>query len=164
MSGPCPARPKSVSHVRWPSSSVRWGASPRAQSERAAKLTPPNKVGLSKDTLFLESKSGEEVASEESEASLAGLLELEGVIRVQTAALQNQLMTQEWLAGKMEPMAIVLDRHRTVVEELLAALTTVGQGFRARLGVGLESWAKMGPHGEWGGIRGMWEVAADEYG
>ena len=50
------------------------------QSMKCVKLTPPNKVGLSKDALFLESKSGEEVASEESEASQAGLAELEGTI------------------------------------------------------------------------------------
>ena len=134
------------------------------QSTKRAKLTPPNKVGLSKDTLFLESKSGEEVASEESEALLAGLLELEGVIRVQTAALQNQLMTQEWLAGKMERMAITLDRHCAVVEELLVALTSAGQGFRAGLDAGLDTWARMGPHEEWGGIRAVWEEASeDEY-
>ena len=73
---------------------------------QSAKLAPPNEVGPSKDTLFLESdlgkeavseesELGEEVASEESEAPPAGLAELEGAIRVQTAALQNQLTTQE---------------------------------------------------------------------
>ena len=117
------------------------------------KLTPHDEVGPSKDTLFLESESGEEAALEESKAPPTGLAELEGAIQAQTAVLQNQLVTQEWLAGKMECMAITLDGHHTVVEELLAALTTAGQGFKAGLGAGLESWAKMGPHGEWGGIR-----------
>ena len=47
---------------------------------KRAKLAPPNEVGLSKDTLFLESESGEEAASKASEASPAGLAELEGAI------------------------------------------------------------------------------------
>ena len=71
-------------------------------------------------------------------------------------------MTQEWLAGKMEHVAIALDGHCAAVEELLAALTTVGWGFGAGLGAGLDSWAKMGPCGEWGGIRAMREEAAED--
>ena len=120
---------------------------------QSAKLAPPNEAGPSKDTLFLESdlgkeaaseesELGEEVASEESEAPPAGLAELEGAIRVQTAALQNQLTTQEWLAGKMERVAVALDRHHVAVEELLAALTSAGQGFGAGLGVGLDTRAE----------------------
>ena len=54
---------------------------------QSVKLAPPNEAGLSKDALFLESELGEEAASEESEAPLAGLVELEGMIRAQTAAL-----------------------------------------------------------------------------
>ena len=50
------------------------------QSMKQAKLAPPDEAGPSKDALFLESKLGEEVASEESKAPLAGLVELEGVI------------------------------------------------------------------------------------
>ena len=50
---------------------------------------------------------------------------------MQTTALQNQLVTQEWLAGKMECVAVALDGHHTVVEELLVALTTAGWGFEA---------------------------------
>ena len=41
---------------------------------------PTNEVGLSMGPLFLESELGEEVTSEESEALLAGLAELEGMI------------------------------------------------------------------------------------
>ena len=67
---------------------------------------------------------------------------------MQTTALQNQFATQEWLAGKMERMAITLDRHCAVVEELLVALTSAGQGFGARLGGGLDTWAETVPHGE----------------
>ena len=47
---------------------------------QSTKLAPPDKAGPSKDTLFLESESGEEVVSEESEAPPAGLVELEGTI------------------------------------------------------------------------------------
>ena len=115
---------------------------------KRAWVTSPNKVGLSKDTLFLESKSGEKAVMEASEAplvALAGLVELEGAIRVQTTALQSQLTTQEWLAGKLERVAVTLDGHHAAVEELLVALTSVGRGFGVRLGVGLNSWAKMVP-------------------
>ena len=71
-------------------------------------------------------------------------------------------MTQEWLAGKMERVAIALDRHRTAVEELLAALTNAGRGFRAGLDVGLGTWAGMVPHKEWGGIGATREEASEE--
>ena len=108
-----------------------------------------------------ESESGEEAVSEESEAPLAGLVELEGAIQVQTAALQSQLMTQEWLAGKLEHVAVMLDRHHTAVE-LLAALTRAGHGFRAGLGAGLDSWAEMVPCGEWGRIMATREEVSEE--
>ena len=101
----------------------------------------------------MESKSGEEAVSEESEAPPAGLAELEGTIQAQTTALQNQLATQEWLASKMECVAIMLDRHRVVVEELLAALTSAGHGFGVGLGTGLDTQAEVVLCGEWGGIR-----------
>ena len=58
------------------------------QSTKWVKLTPPNKGGPSKGMLFLESEP-EESALETSEASPAGLAELEGVIQVQTTALQD---------------------------------------------------------------------------
>ena len=64
----------------------------------------------------------------------------------------------------MEHVAIALDGHRAAVEELLAALISVGWGFGAGLGVGLDSWAEMVPRREWGGIRAMQEEASeDEY-
>ena len=73
-------------------------------------------------------------------------------------------MTQEWLASKLECVAIMLNGNHAAVEELLAALTSMGRGFGARLGVGLDSWAEMVPHGEWGGIRATQEeVSEDEY-
>ena len=128
------------------------------------KLAPPDEVGPSKGPLFLESKLEEELASEKSEASPAELAELEGVIQAQTMVLQDQLTTQEWLAGKLECVAVVLNGHRAVMEELLAALMSVGQRFGAGLGSGLDSQSKAVLHGEWGGIRVMWEeVSKDEY-
>ena len=57
----------------------------------------------------------------------------------------------------MEHMAIVLDRHHAVMEELLTALTSVGWRFRAGLGLGLDAQSKALFHGEWGGIRAMRE-------
>ena len=50
-------------------------------------------------------------------------------------------------------MAVALDGHHTVMEELLAALTSVGQRFGAGLGSGLDAWSKALLCGEWGGIR-----------
>ena len=100
--------------------------------------------------------------SEMSEASPAGLAELEGAIRVQTTALQDQLTSQEWLAGRMERMAVVLNRHRAVMEELLAALTSMGWRFGARLGSGLDARSEVLLCGEWGGIRAMREEASED--
>ena len=63
----------------------------------------------------------------------------------------------------MECVAVVLDRHRITVEELLVALTSAGQGFGAGLGVGLDTQAGAVLCGEWGGIRvTREEVSEDE--
>ena len=132
------------------------------QSTKWAKLAPPDKAGSSQGPLFLESELEEDSVSEMLETSPAGLVELEGAIRVQTTVLQNQLATQEWLASKMERMAIVLDGHHAAMEELLVALTSVGQGFRARLGAGLNSWGETLLHGEWGWIRATWEEVSED--
>ena len=123
------------------------------QSTKRAKLAPLDEAGPSKDPLFIESKPEEELASETSETSPAGLAELEGAIRAQTTALQDQLTTQEWLAGRLEQVAVVLDSHRTAMKELLAALTSVGRRFGAGLGSGLDAWSEALLRGEWGGIR-----------
>ena len=131
------------------------------QSTKRAKLTPLDEAGLSKDPLFIESTPEEESASETSETSPAGLAELEGAIQVQTTALQDQLATQEWLASRLEWVAIALDGHRTVMEELLAALTSVGRRFRAGLGSGLDARSEALLHGEWGGIRVTWEEVSE---
>ena len=50
------------------------------QSTERAKLAPPNEVGGAKGPLFLESEPEDKSASEMSEASPAGLAELEGAI------------------------------------------------------------------------------------
>ena len=121
-------------------------------------------MGPSKGPLFLESKLEDESASETSEALLAGLAELEGAIRAQTTALQDQLASQEWLASRMECVAVALDGYCAAMEELLAALTSVGQRFGARLGSGLDGRSEALLCGEWGGIRAMREeVSEDEY-
>ena len=123
------------------------------QSTKRVKLAPLDEAGPSKGPLFIESEPEEESASETLETSLAGLAELEGAIRAQTTALQDQLATQEWLAGKLEWVAVTLDGHHTAMEELLAALTSVGRRFRAGLGSGLDARSEALLHGEWGGIR-----------
>ena len=48
------------------------------------------------------------------------------------------------------------------MEELLAALTSVGRRFGARLGSGLDARSKALLRGEWGGIRVTWEVSENE--
>ena len=120
------------------------------QSTKRAKLAPLDEAGPSKDPLFIESEPEEESASE---TSPAGLAELEGAIRAQTTALQDQLASQEWLAGRLERVAVALDGHRTAMEELLAALTSVGWRFGAGLGSGLDAQSEALLRGEWGGIR-----------
>ena len=101
----------------------------------------------------MESEPEDESVSETLEASLAVLAELEGVIRAQTTVLQDQLVSQGWLAGRMECVAVVLNGHRAAMEELLAALTSMGQRFRARLGSGLDARSEALLRAEWGGVR-----------
>ena len=122
------------------------------QSTKRVKLAPLDEAGPSKGPLFIESELEEESALETSETLPPGLAELEGAIRAQTTALQDQLTTQEWLAGRLERVAVTLDGHRTAMEELLAALTSVGQRFRAGLGSGLDARSEALLRGEWGGI------------
>ena len=114
---------------------------------------PLNEAGPSKDPLFIESEPEEESASETSETSPAGLAELEGAIRAQTTPLQDQLVSQEWLASRLEWVAVALDGHHTAMEELLVALTSVGRRFGAGLGSGLDTRSEVLLRGEWGGIR-----------
>ena len=47
----------------------------------------------------------------------------------------------------------MLDGHRTAMEELLAALISVGRRFGAGLGWGLDTRSEALLRGEWGGIR-----------
>ena len=124
----------------------------------------------------MESELEEESASEASETSPAGLAELEGMIRAQTKALQDQLATQEWLAGKLERvagklervagklerMAVTLDGHRSAMEELLAALTSVGRRFEAGLGLGVDARSEALLRAEWGGVRVTQEGVLEE--
>ena len=63
------------------------------QSAKRARIAPPGEAGPSQGPLFVESEPEEESASDASETSPAGLAELEGAIRVQIKALQDQLAT-----------------------------------------------------------------------
>ena len=101
------------------------------------------------DPLFLEMelKDGVEglAKSAESEAPRVGSAELAGAIRAQVAMMQDQLAMQEWLLGKLECLAVALDQHHVLQEELLVALQSVSQGFQVGLGLGLDAWAQMIP-------------------
>ena len=81
---------------------------------------------------------------------------------MQTKALQDQLATQEWLAGKLERVAVTLDGHRSAMEELLAALTSMGRRFGARLGSGLDARSEALLRAEWGGVRVTQEGVSEE--
>ena len=88
---------------------------------------------------------------------------------MQTKALQDQLATQEWLAGKLEcvagkleRVAVALDGHRSAMEELLAALTSVGRRFGAGLGSGLDARSEALLCAEWGGVRVTQEGVSEE--
>ena len=62
----------------------------------------------------------------------------------------------------MECVAIALDGHCAVMEELLAALTSVGWRFGAGLGLGLDTRSKVLFHREWGGIMATQEEASKD--
>ena len=160
----CEWPPPGRARVCWPckASKLKCTVGGIPQSTKQAKLAPTGEAGPSKGPLFVESEPEEYSASETSEASPAGLAELEGAIRAQTKALQDQLMTQEWLAGKMEHVAVALDGHRTAMEKLLVALTSVGQRFGAGLGLGLDAWSEALLRGEWGGVRVTREEVSEE--
>ena len=130
----------------------------RPPEHQMGEAHPSRRGGAVQGLLFIESELEEESASE---TSPAGLAELEGTIRAQTTALQDQLATQEWLAGRLERVAVMLDGHCTAMEELLAALTSVGQRFGARLGSGLDARSEALLRGQWGGIRVTWEEVSE---
>ena len=75
--------------------------------------------------------------------------------------LQDQLASQEWLAGRLERVAVALDGHCAAMEELLVALTSVGRRFGAGLGSGLDARSEALLRGEWGGIRVTWEEVSE---
>ena len=81
---------------------------------------------------------------------------------MQTTVLQDQLTSQEWLAGRMEHVAVALDGHHAAMEELLAALTSMGWRFGARLDSGLDARSEVLLRGEWGGIRATREEASED--
>ena len=125
----------------------------RPPEHKTGEARPSRRGGAIQGPLFIESELEEELALEMSETSPAGLAELEGAIRAQTTALQDQLVSQEWLASRLERVAVTLDSHCTAMEELLAALTSVGRRFGAGLGSGLDAQSEVFLRGEWGEIR-----------
>ena len=142
------------------------GCPPKCET---ARIAPTGEAGPSQGPLFVESEPEEESASDASENSPAGLAELEGAIRAQTKAIQDQLATQEWLAGKLERVAVKLERaavaldgHRSAMEELLAALTSVGRRFEAGLDSGVDARSEALLRAEWGGVRVTQEEVSEE--
>ena len=78
----CAWPPPGRARVCWPCkvSKLKCMVGGVPQSTKWAKLAPLDKAGPSKGLLFIESKPEEELASETSETSPAGLAELEGAI------------------------------------------------------------------------------------
>ena len=121
------------------------------QSIKWVWVAGPEDAGLSQsvqgDPLFLKTESEDGVEgwaeSAKSEALRVGSAELAGAIQAQMVVIQDQLTMQEWLLGKLERLAVALDQHCTLQEDLLAALQSASQGFRAGLGSGLDAWAQM---------------------
>ena len=62
----------------------------------------------------------------------------------------------------MERVAVALDGHHSAMEELLAALTSVGRRFEAGLGSGVDTRSEALIRGEWGGVRATWEEVSKE--
>ena len=71
-------------------------------------------------------------------------------------------MTTSRLIVRVAATLVMLDRHRAVMEELLVALTSVGRGFGAGLGMGLDTQAEVVLRGEWGGLRATWEEVSKD--
>ena len=66
------------------------------------------------------------------------------------------------VASKLERAAIALDGHRSAMEELLAALTSVGRRFEARLDSGVDAQSEVLLRAEWGGVRVTQEEVSEE--
>ena len=62
----------------------------------------------------------------------------------------------------MEDVAVTLNGHHAAMEELLVALTSMGWGFGAGLGMGLDTRAETVLCGEWGGIRATQEEVSKD--
>ena len=99
------------------------------------------------EPLFLasESEEGAEARTEMvgSEIPRNVATELMEALWVQTSAMQGQARIEEWLCAQMEQLSISLDQHRNLHQELLEALQVAAQGFRHRLGLGLDTWARI---------------------
>ena len=66
------------------------------------------------------------------------------------------------MAGKLERAAVALDGHCSAMEELLAALTSVGWRFEARLDSGVDARSEALLCAEWGGVRVTQEEVSEE--
>ena len=68
----------------------------------------------------------------------------------------------ERVAGKLERTAVALDGHRSAMEELLVALTSVGWRFEAGLDSGVDARSEALLRAEWGGVRVTQEEVSEE--
>ena len=147
--------------ARRPSSSARWGASPRARSERSSPLltrqghpracyscSPSRRMSRHRNIGGLTGWAGRVGGCDPSADHCAS----------RPACVPRVAGWQDGAPGR------TLDGHRAVMEELLVALTSVGRRFGAGLGSGLDARSEALLRGEWGGIRVTWEeVSEDEY-
>ena len=95
--------------------------------------------------LELESEEGAEVRTETAGSEIPGnaAMELTEALRVQMSAMQGQAHIKEWLCTQMEQLSISLNQHRNSQQELLKALQVAAWGFGHRLGLGLDTWARI---------------------
>ena len=68
----------------------------------------------------------------------------------------------EHVAGKLERAGVALDGHRSAMEELLVAFTSVGRRFEAGLDSGVDARSEALLRAEWGGVRVTQEVSEEE--
>ena len=162
----CKWPPPSQARVCWPckASKLKCTVGGVPQSTKRVKLAPPDKARPSKGPLFLESELEEESVSDMSEAVpvwLGGV----GWCDSSTDDCASKPTRDPRVVGQQNGVRGHHARWEPHCDgELLVALTSMGQGFGARLGLGLDSWSEAVLRGEWGGIRVTWEEASkDEY-
>ena len=99
------------------------------------------------EALFLESESedGAEARMETVRLEIPSYvaMELMEALQAQMSATQGQAYIREWLCTQMERLLISLDQHWNSQQELFEALQVTVWGFRHRLGLGLDTWARI---------------------